>query len=75
MTYLDDAGEHSFETLVCLALLLALLNILCELIEQVIDNLGREDLNTVLVSEVLRIRRDSDIKGQHDSIFLVGSLV
>lgn len=75
MTYLDDAGEHSFETLVCLALLLALLNILCELIEQVIDNLGREDLNTVLVSEVLRIRRDSDIKGQHDCIFLVGSLV
>ena len=75
MTYLDDAGEHSFETLVCLALLLALLNIFCELIEQVIDNLGREDLNTVLVSEVLRIRRDSDIKGQHDSIFLVGSLV
>jgi len=75
MTYLDDAGEYSFETLVCLALLLALLNILCELIEQVIDNLGREDLNTVLVSEVLRIRRDSDIKGQHDSIFLVGSLV
>ena len=63
MTYLDDAGEYSFETLVCLALLLALLNILCELIEQVIDNLGREDLNTVLVSEVLRIRRDSDIKG------------
>ena len=75
MTYLDDAGEYSFETLVCLALLLALLNILCELIEQVIDNLGREDLNTVLVSEVLRIRRDSDIKGQHDCIFLVGSLV
>lgn len=75
MTYLDDAGEYSFETLVCLALLLALLNIFCELIEQVIDNLGREDLNTVLVSEVLRIRRDSDIKGQHDSIFLVGSLV
>lgn len=75
MTYLDDAGEYSFETLVCLALLLALLNIFCELIEQVIDNLGREDLNTVLVSEVLRIRRDSDIKGQHDCIFLVGSLV
>ena len=74
-TYLDDAGEDGLEALVCLPLLLALLHVLCELVEQVIDDLGSKDLNAVIVSEVLRFGHHFNIKGQETGILFVSSFI
>ena len=71
IAYLEDAREYCFVTLACLAITLALLHILCEVIEQVINDLCREDLDIVLFCELLSIWHDLNIERQQASILLV----
>ena len=58
-----------------LSLTLALFDVLGELVEQVIDNLGSEDLDLVLLGELLSIRHDLHIESEQASILFVGTLV
>ena len=62
VTYLQNCWEHSFLAFVCLSLLFTLLNVLCKLIEQVINDLGRKDLNAVIVSEILCFGHDLHVE-------------
>ena len=74
-TYLQDAREHGFLAFVRLPLTLALFDVLCELVEQVIDDLGSEDLDQVLFGKLLSIRHDLHIERQQTGVLLVGALV
>jgi hypothetical protein len=60
--HLDDAGEDSLVAIVHLTLLLALLNIKGEIVKQMINDVGRKDLDIFLFSELDSIRHHSHVK-------------
>ena len=62
LDYLQQAWEHSLSTVLSLSLLSALFDMSLKLIEQVIDNVGSEDGDAVLISELLCVGHDLDIE-------------
>ena len=73
MTYLADGREHSFVAFAISSLLLALLDICCKIVEQVIDDFGSENLNFVFFGKLHSIWHDFDVKDEHAGEFFVNS--
>lgn len=73
LTYLTNGWKDGLCALTCFTIFLALLNIRCEVIEQVIDDLSCENLDFVLLGERHSIRHDFDVKGEQTSILLVNT--
>jgi len=65
--YFKDAGEHGLGTVLGLALISALLEVCLKLIEQVIDDVCRENSYTVLICKGLGIGHDLDVKSKNSS--------
>ena len=73
VTYLADGGEYGFVAFVFPAFLLALLHILCEIVEQVIDDLSCEHFDLIFLSECLGIWHNFDVEDQHAGKLFVDS--
>ena len=69
--HLKDARENGFRTVAKLALLLALLLVVHELVEQVVNDLCLKNLNSFLLSDFHSLRLDLDIEGQDCSVLLL----
>ena len=65
--YFKDAGKHGLGTVLSLALISALLEVCLKLIEQVIDDVCRENSYTVLICKGLGIGHDLDVKSKNSS--------
>jgi len=65
LDHFKQAGEDRFRALFYFARILTLLEVFGELVEQMVNNLGREDLDLILLCKLLRFRHHSHIEAQH----------
>ena len=72
-TYLANCWEYGLDALILFSFFLALFHILCEVVEQMVDNLGSEDFDFILFCELLSLRHHLDIEGEHTGIFFVSA--
>lgn len=68
--YLDDAWEDSVFAFFDFTFIFAFLHELDEVIEEVINDVRREDFNTVVFSVFLSVWQDFDIECEHACVFL-----